>query len=115
MAFIVNIVLLLGVALLSSAPWCEAGNLWHDFYKRSCPSAESTVEKVVKKYIQKDQTLAAPLLRMHFHDCFVRVCLTLSQFMCSSFIFAASCNVLSSILHASAGLRWIDSVEFHRK
>lgn len=73
-AFVANIVVLLGVAILFSVSWCEAGYLRYDFYKSCCPSAESTVEKVVKKYIKKDETLAAPLLRMHFHDCFVRGC-----------------------------------------
>ena len=77
-AFVANILLLLGVALLSSVAWCEPGNLRPDFYKYSCPSAESTVEMVVKKYIEKDITLAAPLLRLHFHDCFVRVCIYVS-------------------------------------
>lgn len=72
--FVANFVILLGVALLSSVPCSEAGNLRRDFYKESCPWAESTVETVVKKYIQKDVTLAAPLLRLHFHDCFVRGC-----------------------------------------
>lgn len=73
-AFVANILLLLGVAVLSSVAWCESGNLRRDFYKYICPSAESTVEMVVKKYIQKDITLAAPLPRLHFHDCFVRGC-----------------------------------------
>ncbi|XP_057863557.1 peroxidase 27-like [Cryptomeria japonica] len=53
---------------------CEGSGLRHHFYKKSCPSAEATVEHVVKKYIAKDRTLAAPLLRMNFHDCFVRGC-----------------------------------------
>ncbi|GLJ44876.1 hypothetical protein SUGI_0944640 [Cryptomeria japonica] len=53
---------------------CEGSALRRNFYKKSCPSAEATVELVVKKYIAKDRTLAAPLLRMHFHDCFVRGC-----------------------------------------
>lgn len=74
-AVINSFVVLLGIALITTVPaWCEAGELRHNFYKRSCPSFESTIKEVVKKYIEKDQTLAAPLLRMHFHDCFVRGC-----------------------------------------
>ncbi|XP_057863556.1 peroxidase 27 [Cryptomeria japonica] len=53
---------------------CEGSGLRYHFYKKSCPSAEATVKHVVKKYIAKDRTLAAPLLRMNFHDCFVRGC-----------------------------------------
>ena len=44
------------------------------FYKKTCPAAEDIVRKTTAQYISKAPTLAAPLLRMHFHDCFVRVC-----------------------------------------
>ncbi|GLJ56139.1 hypothetical protein SUGI_1205140 [Cryptomeria japonica] len=64
----------LAVAFLAIVFLCEGGELRYNFYSKSCPSAEETVQKVVKKYIDKNRTLAAPLLRMHFHDCFVRGC-----------------------------------------
>eukprot|EP00253_Pinus_taeda_P005885 PITA_05885 len=39
-----------------------------------CPGVYSSVGNVVEETISKAPTLAAPLLRMHFHDCFVRGC-----------------------------------------
>ncbi|KAF5178050.1 Peroxidase [Thalictrum thalictroides] len=44
------------------------------FYDKSCPNAENIVLAYVKNYIPNVPTLAAPLLRMAFHDCFVRGC-----------------------------------------
>eukprot|EP01018_Ginkgo_biloba_P014320 Gb_13824 [translate_table: standard] len=44
------------------------------FYRRTCPRVEIIVRESVAKYISKAPSLAASLLRMHFHDCFVRGC-----------------------------------------
>ncbi|KAL2502227.1 Peroxidase 44 [Forsythia ovata] len=44
------------------------------FYKSSCSRAESIIRQVVHKRFDKDQSIPAALLRMHFHDCFVRGC-----------------------------------------
>ncbi|KAE8687327.1 Peroxidase 28 [Hibiscus syriacus] len=44
------------------------------FYSASCPRAESIVQAAVRKRFNTDKSITAALLRMHFHDCFVRGC-----------------------------------------
>ncbi|KAH6788959.1 Peroxidase superfamily protein [Perilla frutescens var. frutescens] len=53
---------------------CNAQGLSLEYYKKTCPSVEAIVKKETAKIISVAPTLAAPLLRMHFHDCFVRGC-----------------------------------------
>eukprot|EP00258_Populus_trichocarpa_P044625 XP_024460644.1 peroxidase 27 [Populus trichocarpa] len=52
----------------------NAGGLQLGFYRRTCPDAEIIVHETLHRYISRDPTLAAPLLRMYFHDCFIRGC-----------------------------------------
>ncbi|XP_076894942.1 peroxidase 27-like [Bidens hawaiensis] len=44
------------------------------FYEKTCPRVEAIVQKIIAEKISLAPSLAAPLLRMHFHDCFVRGC-----------------------------------------
>lgn len=43
------------------------------FYQYTCPNAEAIVRDEMAKIISRVPSLAGPLLRMHFHDCFVNV------------------------------------------
>ncbi|KAI7742524.1 hypothetical protein M8C21_001566, partial [Ambrosia artemisiifolia] len=43
------------------------------FYEKTCPKVEAIVQNVIADKISLAPSLAAPLLRMHFHDCFVRI------------------------------------------
>lgn len=49
------------------------GGLKAGFYSSSCPGAEAIVRSTVESHFKKDPTVAAGLLRLHFHDCFVQV------------------------------------------
>ncbi|RYQ91874.1 hypothetical protein Ahy_B09g097917 [Arachis hypogaea] len=44
------------------------------FYVTTCPKAESIVKSMVQSHLNSDPALAAGLLSMHFHDCFVQGC-----------------------------------------
>ncbi|XP_009363452.1 peroxidase 64 isoform X3 [Pyrus x bretschneideri] len=45
-----------------------------NYYDKSCPNVEQIVSNAVKKGKANDRTVPAALLRMHFHDCFIRGC-----------------------------------------
>nr|ALY05850.1 peroxidase [Fraxinus mandshurica] len=45
-----------------------------EFYDFSCPQANEIIMSVLEKAIAEDPRMAASLLRLHFHDCFVQGC-----------------------------------------
>ncbi|KAI3895092.1 hypothetical protein MKW92_048076 [Papaver armeniacum] len=44
------------------------------YYSRTCPRAETIIRSTVSTHFRSNPTIAAGLLRMHFHDCFVQGC-----------------------------------------
>ncbi|KAL2468315.1 Peroxidase 9 [Forsythia ovata] len=45
-----------------------------EFYDYSCPQANEIIMSVLERTIAEDPRMAASLLRLHFHDCFVQGC-----------------------------------------
>nr|UNO76243.1 POD72 [Populus ussuriensis] len=79
MAQLISVVLVLGLAFLAFSPICFCGKttggyLYPQFYDRSCPKAREIVNSIVAKAVAKEARMAASLLRLHFHDCFVKGC-----------------------------------------
>jgi hypothetical protein len=59
-----------------------------NYYLMSCPFVEPVVKNVVNRALDNDPTLAAALVRMHFHDCFIQVILKGMYFFHFSFVIA---------------------------
>ncbi|XP_034929066.1 lignin-forming anionic peroxidase [Populus alba] len=52
---------------------CQA-KLSSAFYHKSCPNAESAIRTAIRTAIARERRMAASLIRLHFHDCFVQGC-----------------------------------------
>lgn len=68
---LVKLLILVEVAVALAGPGVAALSM--DYYGMNCPFAEYTVRNIVTEAVMGDPTLAAGLLRLHFHDCFVQV------------------------------------------
>ncbi|CAN8302225.1 unnamed protein product [Cochlearia groenlandica] len=73
MAFSKSLVFAMVFAVFAIAKHTEAALDAH-YYDRSCPAAEKIILEAVKNATLFDPKVPARLLRMFFHDCFIRGC-----------------------------------------
>jgi hypothetical protein len=71
--------------LLSFLVVCQGGSLRKSFYQHSCPQADDIIKTKTLQHVSADPNLPAKLLRMHFHDCFVRVWINTPKLLCFRF------------------------------
>ncbi|KAL6201866.1 hypothetical protein ACLB2K_025578 [Fragaria x ananassa] len=50
------------------------GNMEYDFYRSSCPQAETIVRTKMAWIYRQHRNVSAQLLRLFFHDCFIKGC-----------------------------------------
>ncbi|XP_047971913.1 lignin-forming anionic peroxidase-like [Salvia hispanica] len=65
-------VVTLVIALIANVP-CEA-QLSSTFYDSTCSNALSTIRTSIRQAVSRERRMAASLVRLHFHDCFVQGC-----------------------------------------
>ncbi|KAJ6950780.1 peroxidase activity protein [Populus alba x Populus x berolinensis] len=59
--------------LISSCLPCQA-QLSSNFYDSTCPNALTTIRTAIRRAVSSERRMAASLIRLHFHDCFVQGC-----------------------------------------
>ncbi|XP_022157568.1 peroxidase 20 isoform X1 [Momordica charantia] len=67
-------VVIFGVVLCGIESLGDGEHLVFDYYKETCPFVEDIVRRQVEIAVLRDPRMAASLLRLHFHDCFVMGC-----------------------------------------
>jgi peroxidase len=67
-----TILITLGCLMLHAS--LSAAQLTPTFYDRSCPNVTNIVRETIVNELRSDPRIAASILRLHFHDCFVNGC-----------------------------------------
>ncbi|KAJ3694296.1 hypothetical protein LUZ60_009776 [Juncus effusus] len=62
------------IGLMTQLCMSQGGHIYPQFYDHSCPKAKDIVKSIVSQAVAKEARMAASLLRLHFHDCFVKGC-----------------------------------------
>ncbi|KAL3647875.1 hypothetical protein CASFOL_008843 [Castilleja foliolosa] len=73
MTFFASIFFLIVSSVLIINTPCQA-QLSSSFYDSTCPNALSTIRTSISQAVSAEPRMAASLIRLHFHDCFVQGC-----------------------------------------
>ncbi|CAA3009324.1 lignin-forming anionic peroxidase-like [Olea europaea var. sylvestris] len=71
-SFFRNAIVSILVFVLLHTP-CEA-QLSPSFYSSTCPNALKIIRTSIRQAVSRERRMAASLIRLHFHDCFVQGC-----------------------------------------
>ncbi|TXG64388.1 hypothetical protein EZV62_011382 [Acer yangbiense] len=85
------------------------GQFDNNFYDRSCPYLQVIVRNGVRAAVKNDNRIAASLLRLHFHDCFVNGC-DASILLDGTDVFKGEKNALPN-RNSVRGYEVIDSIK----
>jgi hypothetical protein len=69
-------------AALLAAPSAEASGLKVGYYNKKCKGVEAVIKGHIIRAMKKNPRVGAALVRLVFHDCFVRVCLLIFFLLC---------------------------------
>ncbi|OEL16091.1 Peroxidase 1 [Dichanthelium oligosanthes] len=68
------VVVVVAVLVVVSSGSGAAGQLDIGYYNKTCPAVEQIVRAETTRIVSASPDLAAALLRLHYHDCFVQGC-----------------------------------------
>uniref|UniRef100_A0A2N9EU57 Peroxidase n=1 Tax=Fagus sylvatica TaxID=28930 RepID=A0A2N9EU57_FAGSY len=68
------LVLFVSLLVLTVVEVCKGEGLRKKFYHKNCSQVEEIVRNITWNKVAAEPSLAAKLLRLHYHDCFVRGC-----------------------------------------
>ncbi|KAL9242437.1 hypothetical protein vseg_016432 [Gypsophila vaccaria] len=70
----IKLILTCNIILLSTLAFTAKSQLKTGFYATKCPRAEFIVKSTVQAHFNSNPNVAPALLRLHFHDCFIKGC-----------------------------------------
>ncbi|XVE91905.1 hypothetical protein REPUB_Repub01dG0051600 [Reevesia pubescens] len=73
MSFVASRAAVVVMVLVFMCSACQA-QLSSTFYANTCPNAVTTIRTAIRTAIARERRMAASLIRLHFHDCFVQGC-----------------------------------------